>query len=91
MKIDSQPFHCSIFYNGEKSVMEDASMVVLPAQQGQMAVLQGHKPLIAELSSGIIEVLSNGGEKQQYHIDGGLAHIRADWVQIICNGPGNNI
>lgn len=57
-------------------------MVIIPATTGQMGVLPGHVPSIAELKPGILSV-HEGNEVTKYFLSSGFAFIHANSVADI--------
>lgn len=57
-------------------------MVIIPATTGQMGVLPGHAPSIAELKPGILSV-HEGNEVTKYFLSSGFAFIHANSVADI--------
>ncbi|KAJ7530570.1 hypothetical protein O6H91_14G008600 [Diphasiastrum complanatum] len=55
-------------------------MVILPATTGQMGVLPGHVPTIAELKPGVLSVHEGGQVKSQYFVSSGFAFVHANSV-----------
>ncbi|KAH9611950.1 hypothetical protein KSS87_007605 [Heliosperma pusillum] len=56
---------------------KEVEMIIVPATTGQMGVLPGHVPTIAELKPGLMSV-HEGGEVSKYFISGGFAVIHAN-------------
>ncbi|CAM6047902.1 unnamed protein product [Sphagnum compactum] len=56
--------------------------VIVPATSGQMGVLPGHVPTIAELKPGILSV-HDGTEVKQYFVSSGFAFVHANSVTDI--------
>lgn len=54
-------------------------MVIIPATAGQMGVLAGHVPTIAELRPGVLSV-HEGNDVSKYFVSGGFAFIHANSV-----------
>ena len=54
-------------------------MVIIPATTGQMGVLPGHVPAIAELKPGILSV-HEGNDVTKYFVSSGFAFIHANSV-----------
>ncbi|XP_068650524.1 ATP synthase subunit delta', mitochondrial-like [Aristolochia californica] len=65
-------------YQSELSSKE-VDQVIIPALTGQMGVLPGHVPTIAELKPGVLSVLE-GNEITKYFISSGFAFIHANSV-----------
>ena len=57
-------------------------MVIIPATTGQMGVLPGHVPTIAELKPGILSV-HDGNDTKKYFLSSGFAYIHANSVADI--------
>jgi F-type H+-transporting ATPase subunit delta len=64
------------------SVGLQVDMVMVPATSGQMGVLPGHVPTIAELKPGILSV-HDGTEVKQYFVSSGFAFVHANSVADI--------
>ena len=57
-------------------------MVIIPATTGQMGVLPGHVPTIAELKPGIMSV-HEGTDVKKYFVSSGFAFLHANSVADI--------
>ena len=57
-------------------------MVIIPATTGQMGVLPGHVPTIAELKPGIMSV-HEGTDVNKYFVSSGFAFLHANSVADI--------
>jgi F-type H+-transporting ATPase subunit delta len=57
-------------------------MVIVPATSGQMGVLPGHVPTIAELKPGVMSV-HEGSDVKQYFVSSGFAFVHANSVADI--------
>ncbi|XP_044477356.1 ATP synthase subunit delta', mitochondrial-like [Mangifera indica] len=68
-------------YASELSAKE-VDMVIIPATTGQMGVLPGHVPTIAELKPGVLSV-HEGNETKKYFLSSGFAFIHANSVADI--------
>nr|KJB51738.1 hypothetical protein B456_008G229700 [Gossypium raimondii] len=68
-------------YASELSAKE-VDMVIVPATTGQMGVLPGHVPTIAELKPGILSV-HEGNDVTKYFLSSGFALIHANSVADI--------
>jgi F-type H+-transporting ATPase subunit epsilon len=60
----------------------DADMVVATAVGGQLGILPGHAPLLAQLAIGPLEVVQ-GGRRERAAVDGGFLHVFADRVDVL--------
>ncbi|KAJ0048927.1 ATP synthase subunit delta', mitochondrial [Pistacia vera] len=61
---------------------KEVDMVIIPATTGQMGVLPGHVPTIAELKPGVLSV-HEGNETKKYFLSSGFAFIHANSVADI--------
>jgi len=61
----------------EEAVIErdDASMVVVPAHDGEIGVMRGHAPILLRLGIGALRVELVGGETLTFYVDGGFAQV----------------
>ncbi len=58
-------------------------MVVLPAYEGEMGVLQGHSPMIVLLRGGTISLYEGGQVKEQLYVSGGFAEVTPERVTVL--------
>ncbi|MCL2673040.1 MAG: ATP synthase F1 subunit epsilon [Alphaproteobacteria bacterium] len=56
-------------------VNEDCEKLVVPAEKGPMAVLDRRAPAIAALTMGMVSVVLQGGQPQDFFIDNGFARV----------------
>ncbi|MCI1675005.1 MAG: F0F1 ATP synthase subunit epsilon [Ancrocorticia sp.] len=61
----------------------EADRVTIPAEGGEMGILEGHTPLIALLSQGRVAVRSHGRADRIFDVDGGFATVDQDHVYIL--------
>uniref|UniRef100_A0A1J3D3K2 ATP synthase subunit delta', mitochondrial n=1 Tax=Noccaea caerulescens TaxID=107243 RepID=A0A1J3D3K2_NOCCA len=61
---------------------KEVDMVIIPATTGQMGVLPGHVPTIAELKPGIMSV-HEGTDVKKYFVSSGFAFLHANSVADI--------
>lgn len=62
---------------------KQADQVIVPATSGQMGVLPGHVPTIAELKPGVLSIIE-GGTETKYFVSSGFAFIHANSVLDVC-------
>ena len=76
--------------NPEKSflVKDDASEVVLPAYEGEMAILKDHISIISFLKPGIIKILSKSGN-ESYYIEDGIVEFKNNNLSILTSSIFN--
>ncbi len=77
-------FHVSIV-TPEQAVVErdDASLVVLPAHDGELGVMRGHAPILLRLGIGSLRVETVGGDSETLYVDGGFAQMVDDRLSIL--------
>ena len=62
----------------------EATMVVVPASDGELGILAGHAPLIAQLGAGSLRVHpGNGKEELAFFVDGGFAQVSGNQVLVL--------
>jgi F-type H+-transporting ATPase subunit epsilon len=60
----------------------DATMVVAPSVVGQLGILADHRPLLADLNAGIVEV-HTGQQVERYAVSGGFIEVDRNVVTIL--------
>ncbi|MBQ7691188.1 MAG: F0F1 ATP synthase subunit epsilon [Muribaculaceae bacterium] len=58
------------------------TQVTLPGVMGSFQVLNNHAALIAALKDGPVAYITDAGEQQQSHINGGVADIKDNVVSV---------
>jgi F-type H+-transporting ATPase subunit epsilon len=67
-------------------------MVVIPASEGDMGVLEGHAPAIVMLRGGIIALYENDQVTDQMYVAGGFAEVTPERCTVLANevfAPGD--
>lgn len=59
-----------------------ASSIKLPSSEGEIEILPGHAELLTLLSTGIMTVSSQGGERK-FAVSFGFAEVRQDKVRVL--------
>jgi F-type H+-transporting ATPase subunit epsilon len=60
-----------------------ADMVVMPGSEGEFGVMYGHVPMVVQLKSGEVKI-HNAGAIKAINIDGGIAKVTHDGVDVVC-------
>ena len=60
-------------------------MVVIPASEGDMGVLEGHSPMIVMLRGGTIALYDGDKVMEQLFVDGGFAEITQERCTVLAN------
>lgn len=60
-----------------------ARLVQAPGSLGQLGVLPGHAPMVAELTFGELTVEQPSGTKEEYFITGGYLDVAKDEVTVL--------
>lgn len=60
-------------------------MVVIPATEGDMGVLEGHAPAIVMLRGGIIALYADEQITDQMYVAGGFAEVTAERCTVLAN------
>ncbi len=64
---------------------QPVEMVVIPASEGDMGVLEGHAPAIVMLRGGIIALYENDRVTDQMYVAGGFAEITPERCTVLAN------
>ncbi len=60
---------------------EQADSVVLPAVEGEIGILPGHAPLLAQLTVGELRV-QRGGTSERFAVSGGFVEVLENKVKV---------
>jgi F-type H+-transporting ATPase subunit epsilon len=60
-------------------------MVVIPASEGDMGVLEGHAPMIVMLRGGVIALYDGEQITDQMYVDGGFAEVTPERCTVLAN------
>ena len=63
----------------------DATMVFVPAVNGEIGVAPRHAPLLTMLKAGEVRVQSEGREEQSFYVGGGALEIQPHQVSILAD------
>jgi F-type H+-transporting ATPase subunit epsilon len=69
----------------KKLVSQAVGMVVVPGEEGDMGVLEGHAPVVSTLRHGVVKVYPTADEKHPdlIFVDGGFADVTANQCTIL--------
>ncbi len=73
---------CVIHTLSSKQEIEPADMILLPGAKGELGVLYNHAPTIVELKEGFIRTYKDEALANEVKIEGGIAYIKADIIEI---------
>lgn len=62
-----------------------ADMVVIPAAEGDMGILEGHTPMIVTLQGGTISVYDGETIAEQLFVVGGFAEVTGERCTVLAN------
>ncbi len=60
----------------------EAAMVVAPAQDGEVGILERHAPMMTLLGTGVLR-LGGGGADRSFNVEGGFLQVVDDVVRIV--------
>ena len=60
-------------------------MVVIPASEGDMGVLEGHTPMIVMLRGGTIDLYEGDRVTDRLFVDGGFAEVTPERCTVLAN------
>lgn len=63
----------------------EAVSVTAPSQGGEVTVLPMHRPLLAALDSGVVRIVAENGETQDFSISGGFLSVKQDSVRLMAD------
>ncbi len=68
----------------KKVLSQEAEFVMLRTTEGDMGILAGHSPFVAELAIGEMKIKSSG-EETRYFVSGGFLDISIERVMILAD------
>jgi len=63
----------------------EATLVVATGEQGELGITPRHAPLITRLKPGHVDVLLEGGERQQFYVSGGILEVQPQVVTVLAD------
>ena len=63
----------------------EATMVVATGELGELGITPRHAPLITRLKPGHVDVLLDGGERQQFYVSGGILEVQPQVVTVLAD------
>ena len=62
---------------------QPVEMVVVPGTEGDLGVLPGHSPLIAEVRPGVINIHQGGEVSEQIFVSGGFCEVSPERCTVL--------
>ena len=63
---------------------EEVHMVVVPGEEGDFGVLEGHAPVMSTIRDGAVVVYaSDGAAPEEIHVEGGFAEVNAHGLTVL--------
>ena len=62
---------------------QPVEMVVVPGAEGDLGVLPGHSPLIAEVRPGVIDIREHGEASEQIFVSGGFCEVSPERCTVL--------
>jgi F-type H+-transporting ATPase subunit epsilon len=75
--------HCDIVSAESEIFSGEASMVIVPGEQGDLGIAPRHAPLLTRLRPGQVRVILPSGEEEFYYISGGMLEIQPHVVSVL--------
>ena len=63
----------------------EATLVVATGDQGELGITPRHAPLITRLKPGHVDVVLEGGERQQFYVSGGILEVQPQVVTVLAD------
>ena len=63
----------------------DATMVIATGELGELGITPRHAPLITRLKPGHVDVLLDGGERQQFYVSGGILEVQPQVITMLAD------
>jgi F-type H+-transporting ATPase subunit epsilon len=63
----------------------EAVMVVATGELGELGITPRHAPLITRLKPGHVDVVMDGGERQQFWVSGGILEVQPQVITVLAD------
>jgi F-type H+-transporting ATPase subunit epsilon len=63
----------------------DATMVIATGELGELGITPRHAPLITRLKPGHVDVVLEGGERQQFYVSGGILEVQPQAITVLAD------
>jgi len=63
----------------------DATMVIATGELGELGITPRHAPLITRLKAGHVDVVLDGGERQQFYVSGGILEVQPQVITVLAD------
>jgi F-type H+-transporting ATPase subunit epsilon len=77
------PVHLEIVSPEKLLLSRDVDMVVIPASEGDMGVLEGHAPMMVTLRGGIVSLYSGDQVTDTLFVAGGFAEVTPERCTVL--------
>ena len=77
--------HCDIVSAEREIFSGPATMVFVPAEQGEIGIAPRHAPLLTLIKPGEVRVQTAGGEEQYFWVGGGALEIQPKRVTVLAD------
>ncbi len=75
--------HLEILTPGKKVFAGEVKLVKVPGKGGSFEVLENHAAIISTLDEGIVKVITNTDQTQQFSINGGVIQVLKNQVIVL--------
>ena len=75
--------HCDIVSAEAEIYSGEATMVIVPGEQGDLGVAPRHAPLLTRLRPGEVRVQTADGAEEHFYVSGGLLEIQPHVVTVL--------
>jgi F-type H+-transporting ATPase subunit epsilon len=75
--------HCDIVSAESEIYSGEASMVIVPGEQGDLGITPRHAPLLTRLRAGEVRVQTPDGGEEHFYVSGGLLEIQPHVITVL--------
>lgn len=83
--MDDHTIHCDIVSAEGEIFSGPATMVFVPAEQGEIGIAPRHAPLLTLIKPGEVRVQTAGGEEQFFWVGGGALEIQPKRITVLAD------
>ena len=78
-------FQCVLVTPEEQTFDQTVTQAILPAHDGEIGILTGRAPLLVKLGQGPLRLVVQGGGRQTFYVEGGVAQMKDNRLTILTN------
>lgn len=63
----------------------EVTMLIATGEEGELGIAPRHAPLITRLKPGVVEILTEGGERESMYVSGGILEVQPQVITVLAD------